>query len=348
VTSARTSLGRGAALALGAAALFGATTPIVQGASAQGGALAAAALIYLGAGLTALALMGARRAPAGAPLRAPGRLAAIALIGAALAPTLLVLGLRRTDAATGSLLLVLEAPFTLLLARLLWGERLSARVALAMAAIGCGTLALAAVPGGGVRSWVGPALVAAASLSWAVENLLSRSLADGDPLRVVAGKGLLGSAAAAAAALVAGQARIGAGPALVLVAVGGLGYGLSLRLYLGAQRLIGAGRTASVFAAAPFFGALVALVLGGAVPGPRLAAAAAAMAVGVWLHVTERHAHQHRHQPIEHDHLHVHDDGHHDHHHHPMPAGPHAHRHRHDAVEHEHEHGEDLHHRHQH
>jgi drug/metabolite transporter (DMT)-like permease len=339
-------------LAFAAAALFGATTPLLQRASAAVGALAAAALIYLGAGVTAVGLMAARGGSwdgsLGRGLRL--RLVVVALIGAALAPTLLVLGLRRTDAATGSLLLALEAPFTLALARLFLRERLSGRVALAMVLIAAGSLALSLAPGGAAASasrW-GPALVAAAALAWASENLISRSLADHDPLRVVRGKGLLGSAAAAVAALAAGQGRVSPGAALALVAIGGVGYGLSLQLYLGAQRLVGAARTASVFAAAPFFGAVIALAVGAPAPGARLGLAALLIAAGVWLHVTERHAHRHFHPAVEHDHRHTHDDDHHQHHHDPMPLGAHTHLHRHDPLEHEHEHGEDLHHRHPH
>jgi drug/metabolite transporter (DMT)-like permease len=280
--------------------------------------------------------------------RALIRLTAVALIGAAFAPTLLVLGLRRTDAATGSLLLALEAPFTLILSRLFLRERLSARVAMAVALIALGSLALTIAPGGMAASLAGPAFVAGAALAWAMENLLSRSLADGDPLRVVRGKGLIGSAAATLAALTAGQTRLPLGPVLALVAIGGVGYGISLHLYLRAQRLVGAARTASVFAAAPFFGAVIALALGATAPGPRLAVAAALIAAGVWLHVTERHSHQHTHAMVEHEHLHTHDDGHHVHQHYSPPRGPHSHSHRHDPVEHEHEHGEDLHHRHDH
>jgi drug/metabolite transporter (DMT)-like permease len=337
-------------LAFGAAALFGATAPLVQRASAAVGSIAAAGLMYLGAGLTGLILMTVRRRSFEPALqgRALVRLMAVALVGAALAPSLLVLGLKRTDAATGSLLLVLEAPFTLLLARLFLREHLSLRVGLAMSLIALGGLALAVRPPGGTVSWSGEALIAGATFAWSVENLLSRGLADGDPLGVVAGKGILGSAAAMMVALAAHQTGTPIGPAMALVAIGCVGYGLSLQLYLRAQRLVGAGRTASVFAAAPFFGAVIALVLGGPWPGLRFPAAAALMAVGVWLHVTERHRHLHTHETLEHAHEHRHDDGHHAHSHDPMPAGAHSHLHRHDPVSHEHEHSEDIHHRHPH
>jgi drug/metabolite transporter (DMT)-like permease len=349
-----TRIGRGVGLAALAALLFGATTPLIKAAAGDTGPLVVGALLYLGAGLeSALAALAARRARADAaggvrlPRRLGGRLVLVALVGGACAPALLVAGLARTDAATASLLLALEAPFTLLLARLVLGEHLGGRVLLAAALI-FGAAALLAAPRGGPTSAVGAALVAAATLAWATDNLLSRALADHDPVAVVAWKGLLGSTASTVTALALSEATPRLGAALALVALGAAGYGVSLQLYLRAQRLVGAARTASVFAAGPFVGAALALVAGAPWPGLRFVVAAALMIAGVWLHVSERHAHAHEHEAVEHEHMHTHDDLHHDHAHDPMPLGAHSHVHRHDAVAHAHEHGEDLHHRHRH
>ena len=340
-------MGRGVTLAALAALLFGATTPFIKWASRDVGPLVAGALLYLGAGLeSALAAFIARRGE-GASFRASApRLGLIALVGGSCAPALLVAGLARTDAATASLLLALEAPFTLLLARLFLGEFIGRRV------VGAATLIfLAAILLAGPSHAAGPlgaALVAAAALAWATDNLLSRALADHDPVRVVAWKGLLGSAASAATALALTEAAPLLVPAAVLVALGALGYGVSLQLYLRAQSLVGAGRTASVFAAGPFVGAAIALAGGAPWPGPRFVCAAALVLVGIWLHLSERHAHAHTHDDVEHEHLHTHDDHHHDHAHEVLPVGPHSHPHRHGVVTHVHEHGEDLHHRHRH
>jgi drug/metabolite transporter (DMT)-like permease len=274
------------------------------------------------------------------------RVVAVALLGAVVAPALLIAGLARTDAAAGSLLLALEAPFTLALARLFFRERLGRRVVAAAVLIVAGAALLGGLPGAGDA--LGGALIAAATLAWALDNLVSRALADRDPLATVALKGAIGAALSAAVGALAGE-RLPSAPALAaLLGAGALGYGLSLQLYLRAQALMGAARTASVFATAPFVGALVALASGAPWPGPPLAIAAALMGGGVWLHLSERHGHRHTHEAIEHEHTHTHDDGHHEHAHHPMPAGPHSHPHRHDPITHDHEHGEDLHHRHGH
>jgi drug/metabolite transporter (DMT)-like permease len=278
------------------------------------------------------------------------RLWGVAALGAVCAPALLVFGLKRTDPVTTSLLLTLEAPFTMLFARLLFREHLGRRAIAAAALILAGAL-LAVLPsagGAGAAGHVGRGalFVAGAMLAWALDNVLSRAFADRDPLSIVALKGIFGGTLSVTIAAFVWEPRVPPGRLGVIAAIGAVGYGLSLLFYLRAQALIGAARTASVFAAAPFVGSAVALALGAPWPGVAVAFAAALMIAGVWLHASERHHHRHHHHPVRHEHVHTHDDGHHTHAHDPMPAGPHSHQHEHEALEHEHEHSEDLHHRH--
>jgi ABC-type nickel/cobalt efflux system permease component RcnA len=130
--------------------------------------------------------------------------------------------------------------------------------------------------------------------------------------------------------------------------VGATGYGLSLRLYLLAQRSVGAARTGSVFAFAPFIGALAAFGLGERVFSLWFFAAGSLMLLGVWLHLREYHAHEHEHRSLEHEHAHRHDDGHHMHNHDPVPLGDHSHSHFHPPLCHSHPHVPDMHHQHAH
>src|SRR5262249_39707074 len=116
-------IARGTGLAALAALLFGVTAPFLERASHGGGALWAASFLYRGAaggaGLAAIP----RRRPGGPLLgrRKLARVGLVALAGAVAAPALLILGLARTGAASASLLLALEAPFTVALARLFFG-----------------------------------------------------------------------------------------------------------------------------------------------------------------------------------------------------------------------------------
>ncbi len=346
-------LKRGIALAGLAALLFGVTAPLLKRASEGVGTFFAGSLVYLGAALAAgliAALRSSGENTPSVPRGSRARIAAVALLGAVVAPALLVAGLRRTDGATASLLLALEAPFTIVLARALLREFVGSRVTAAAVLITVGAAVLVGTSFTSAPTLLGVALIAAAALAWALDNLVSRALADLDPLHVVAAKGFLGAAMSSIVAIAAGDAPPPIAKALALLLLGAFGYGVSLRLYLRAQHIVGAARTASMFATAPFFGVAVAFVAGAPSPrlGPAFPLAAALVAAGVVLHLSERHEHPHHHDAVDHEHTHDHDDGHHDHVHDPMPRGPHSHRHTHAAMSHAHEHSEDLHHRHEH
>ena len=286
------------------------------------------------------------------------RLVLIAVFGAVLGPVALVWGLHRTSGTSASLLLTLEAVFTVILARLLYREEMSRRIVAAVALLTAGgaLLVLDRIEAAGstssgepmVAAMLGLAAVAVATLSWAIDNILSRPLAERDPGRVVAVKSLLGVLCSTTLAAIALEPAPPLGAAALLMLIGASGYGLSLRFYLLAQRSFGAARTGSVFAFAPFIGATLAFAMGERSVGPLFLSAAVLMLAGVVLHLTERHSHHHVHETTEHDHAHVHDDGHHMHVHDPIVAGPHTHWHRHEATTHTHSHVPDAHHAHRH
>ena len=340
---------RGALLALLAALLFGASTPLVQRLGMGLGSFSTAALLYAGASLAGALL----RRTAGAEARlkradAP-RIALLALAGAVVGPVALAWGLQRTSGTSASLMLALEAVFTTLLARWWYGEALGRRPAAALALLTAGgvVLALDGAAAGGAEL-LGLFAVLLATAAWGTDNALSRPLAQRDPAQVVLAKGALGAAATALIALAAGEPAPGPAAALGLLAVGASGYGASLRLYLLAQRSFGAARTASVFAFAPFVGALIALALGERAGGAWMLGAAALMAAGIVLHLAERHEHDHHHDALAHEHAHRHDDGHHLHRHEPMPPGTHSRPHVHEPMRHRHAHVPDAHHAHRH
>jgi drug/metabolite transporter (DMT)-like permease len=90
-------------LAALAAVAFGVTTPIVAFAGQDVGPLSTAALLYVGAALTALVMeLTARRRETSIRRSDVVRLVAIALAGGAIAPSLLAWGLQRAGATTGA------------------------------------------------------------------------------------------------------------------------------------------------------------------------------------------------------------------------------------------------------
>ncbi len=346
----RTPIATGVMLAALAALAFGVTTPVVAWAGRGVGAFTTAALLYLGAaGMSLVLRLLAGRSANGLRRSDVPRVLAVALVGGAVAPTCLAWGLQRSGPTLGALVLNLEAVFTVLLARAFYREPIGRRVAVAVVAMAAGGAVLT-LEAWQAATWglLGLGAVAVATVAWATDNTLTRPLAERDPLEVVIAKGAVGGAVTVAAALIAGDAWPSARMTLALLVCGATGYGLSLRVYLLAQRRIGAGRTGSVFALAPFVGAAIAVAMGDRTGGALTVLAAALFGGGVYLHATERHGHHHVHPPLTHDHAHRHDDGHHEHTHDPPVHGEHAHPHDHPEVEHEHEHAPDIHHGHAH
>lgn len=348
----------GGGLALLAALLFGVSTPLIQRVAAGVGPFTTAALLYGGAALVGWSMRQPPSRESGLRRSDLPRLILVAVFGAVLGPVALVWGLQRTSGTSASLLLTLEAVFTVIFARLLYREEMSRRIVAAVALLTAGGVLLVLdrvdVAGSASRietvvvSVLGLAAVAIATLAWGIDNTLSRPLAERDPGRVVAGKSVLGVLCTTMLAAIAHEPAPTLVAAALLALIGASGYGLSLRFYLLAQRSFGAARTGSVFAFAPFIGAALAFAMGERSVGPLLLPATGLMLAGVVLHLTEAHAHEHAHEAIEHEHAHSHDDGHHTHAHDPMPVGPHTHWHRHQNIVHTHPHVPDAHHQHDH
>lgn len=340
---------RGAALGLGAAALFGVSAPLAKRLLPDTGPLMLAALLYLGGGLALLVFGAARGRRAEAPLtrREWPLLAGVTVAGGMLGPVLMLVGLGRLSGTAASLLLNLEGPFTILLAVGVFGEHLGWRGAVAAALTVAGAAVLGLAPGAVRADAPGVAALAGACLAWALDNNLTQRLSLKDPVAVVRLKALGAGGGMLALALLTGQALPSPAVAGGALALGAASYGLSIVLDLHALRLLGAAREAAYFATAPFLGALAALpVLGERLRGVDVAAGAL-MAAGVVLLLRERHGHLHTHEPLEHEHLHVHD-AHHPHAHEGPVTEPHSHPHRHAPLTHDHPHVSDLHHRHRH
>jgi len=307
----------GIGCALGAAALFGASTPFAKLLLGEGIApVFLAGLLYLGSGCGLavwwLALRRRRDSEARLTRKDVPWLAGAIASGGVAAPVLLMLGLNATPASTASLLLNLEGVFTALLAWFVFRENFDRRIALGMLAIAAG---------GVVLSWVGRP-------------------EPGVPWGPTVNTGIA----------VAFGARLPDLPtALGAAGVGFVGYGVSLVCFVLALRHLGTARTGAYFSTAPFVGAAVSLALFGESVTWPLLVAAGLMTAGVWLHLTERHAHEHLHEEMNHDHPHVHDEHHQHEHHQDDPSGePHSHPHRHEAQRHSHAHYPDIHHRHDH
>ena len=349
-------LHRAALPALGAAILFGASTPFAKQLVGHGSGLSfpflLAGLLYLGSGmgLTLARLIRDRGwKSAGMPVHEWPWLMGAIVFGGVLGPLLLMVGLSHTSAAAASLLLNLESVLTAVLAWMVFKEGTDRRIVLGMGLIVAGGAVLAWPTGEITAPGLGTLALAGACLAWAIDNNLTRKVSASDALFIAGSKGLVAGCVNTALAFALGASW----PALPLLStamlVGFLGYGLSLVLFVLALRELGTARTGAYFSTAPFVGAAISIVVFAEPTSASFWVAAGLMAAGVWLHLTEHHAHEHEHVELQHGHMHRHDE-HHQHSHDFEWDGmePHIHVHQHPPLKHRHAHFPDIHHRHSH
>ena len=312
-----------------------------------------AGLLYLGSGLGLTWVVLRQATPfytvlAALSPRQRANLAGAILCGGVAAPLFLAYGIRTGSATEVSLLLNFEAVATTLIAWLVFREYIGYRVWVGKALI-VGAAAFVVLAGKGeLRLSVAGLAVLAACVLWGIDNTLTREL-ESMPASLLAWlKGWIAGIFNVVLALVLFRSHVTAFQVSGVLAIGALSYGASLVLFIYALREIGAARTSTLFAAGPFIGTLLAVIVLGEHPTGVFWAAAPIMLAGVLLLYGEVHGHFHRHARLAHSHPHVYDE----HHQHAHAGGEcqgmHDHFHVHEPLAHAHVHLPDVHHRHDH
>ncbi len=177
-------------IALAAAALFGAATPLAKALLGSMSAFIVAGLFYLGSGvglgigIVARRLWRSDARPTAShriqKAELPWLMGAILTSGVA-GPALLMLRLASTSAATSSLLLNLESVLTAVIAWVVFRENVDLQVFLGMVAIVAGGVLLSWHPGQ-VAVPVGALLIVGACLCRAIDNNLTRKVSANDAM----------------------------------------------------------------------------------------------------------------------------------------------------------------------
>jgi drug/metabolite transporter (DMT)-like permease len=323
------------------AVLFGAATPATKLLVDKVGSVTLAGLLYLGAAAAVAPIALPERRSTTTP-RQRSRLLLAVGVGGGLAPVLLVLALDRTPAGTVSLFLNLELVATAVIARVFLQEHIGRRAGLGIVIVLLGGVILAGASDAGVAT--GAVLVAATCVCWGIDNAITASLDRYTPAQITLAKG----AVAGSVNLILGLFLDGfpaARFAVAALAIGALGYGVSITMWITGARLVGAARGQVIFALAPFIGAILAWPINGDRLSTTTLVAFAVSLAGVIVVGTSHHVHRHSHVAMAHAH--------------PIdPGDPHhqadaiqvvsGNEHRHLAITHEHEHLPDIHHRHTH
>lgn len=251
-----------------------------------------AALLYLGAGL-GLFIMGIVQKMTGMkseeqPLtkkELPYTVAMVVLDIAA--PIFLMFGLLHTTAANASLLNNFEIVATSVIALVIFKEAISKRLWLAIGLVTLSSMILSFEDVSSLDFSFGSILVLLACICWGLENNCTRNLSSKNPLEIVVIKGFGSGFGAMAIAFATGESLPSFVYILMALLLGFVAYGLSIYFYIYAQRDLGAAKTSTYYAAAPFVGAGLSLLIFRQLPSVTFIVALVIMAVGTYFASTE-------------------------------------------------------------
>ncbi|MDO4719855.1 MAG: EamA family transporter [Peptostreptococcaceae bacterium] len=326
--------------AMMAAALYAVNVPLSKLLLRKVSPVMMAAFLYLGAGIGMMATLAVKKRRGTQIERLtkkelPYTLAMILLDIAA--PILLMLGIMRTNAANVSLLNNFEIVVTSLIALLVFREKISRRLWISISLI---SLASAILTFEGKGSFVfnrGSMLVLGACICWGFENNCTKMISNKSSEEIVVIKGCFSGLGALLTAFFMGEIL----PSLLAVAgalvLGFVSYGLSINLYIKAQKDLGAAKTSAYYSIAPFLGVLFSILLIGERPLLNFYIALCIMVATTFLMIKDSIGLQHNHLHAHiHSHAHPHGDWIHTHEH----LHEHSHWHIHGDEE-SHEHGHD-------
>src|SRR5574344_2311307 len=177
------------------------------------------------------------------------------------APIFLMLGLKTTAAANASLLNNFEIVATAIIALILFHEQVSRRLWIAIILVTIACILLTVEDASSLSFSAGSLLVLAACICWGLENNCTRCISHKDPLEIVTVKGFGGGLGSLCIALSVGESfpQWHELPAVMLL--GFIAYGMSIFFYTYAQRTIGAAKTSTLYAVAPFIGMLLSFII---------------------------------------------------------------------------------------
>ena len=264
------------------------------------------------------------------------------------APIFLMIGLSTTTSSNVSLLNNFEIVATTLIALFIFKEAIGRRMWLAIILITASSVILSISDSGSMSFSIGSIFVLLACLSWGFENNCTRMLSLKDPLQIVVIKGFGSGLGSLIISIAIQESSWNWLYIFYTLLLGFVAYGMSIFLYIKAQRELGAARTSAFYATAPFIGVIISWIVLHESITTTFIIALIIMLIGTYFAVSENHKHRHRHFEVDHEHKHSHSDGHHNHIHEQEIQGEHSHEHVHEIVEHSHSHLPDLHHKHSH
>lgn len=259
------------------------------------------------------------------------------------APIFLMLGVSIGSSANASLLGNFEIVATTLIALLFFKETVSKRLWTAILFITISSIILSFEGSGSFHFSIGSLFVLLATICWGMENNCTRKISEKSTYQIVTIKGLCCGLGSFVVASVVGESLPSAKYIILAMLLGFVAYGLSIFLYIRAQRNLGAAKTSAYYAVAPFIGTFLAFVINGEQLSVAYLVGLFFMIIGTLFVVADtlmkNHSHlhthliTHTHDGSTHTHVITHEHGHehfcstdiHKHHHHNLLMEKHIH-----------------------
>lgn len=292
---------RAVGFAVLAAALYAVSSPVSKVLLQKIPPAMMAAFLYLGAGMGMLVFSVIRKKAGrgGKEQRLTRRelpyTAGMVLLDIA-APVFLMFGLRMTSAANASLLNNFEIVATSLLALLVFKEKISARLWAAIGLVTASSIILSVEDISSLSFSFGSVFVLLACICWGLENNCTRMLSGKNPLEIVIIKGFGSGLGSLLLAFAIGERVAEVRSIAAALLLGFAAYGLSIFFYVYAQRELGAAKTSTYYAVAPFIGVLLSLVIFRELPPLSFFIALLIMIAGVVLALKDQNMQKESHQ----------------------------------------------------
>lgn len=275
-------------LVLIAGTLFGLCVPLSKALIGDIPPVMLASFLYAGAaiGMGSLFFVRGRVAPppASAPMtkREKAIMTASILVGAVLAPILLMVGLSWTAGSDASLLLNLEGVMTAIIGVALFSEKGGRRLWTALAAMTLASMVLSYSPGGGFGG-NGSLLIVASMALWGLDNNLMQRISKHDPVRLSFIRNTTAACILLALAILLYGGLTLAIVTIAAMVIGAVSYGISNMVFFYGLRHLGSCRTGTFFSVGPYAAAMAAIPILGESITWKLVLAGVLMAAGTVL-----------------------------------------------------------------
>ncbi len=206
------------------------------------------------------------------------------------APIFLMLGLKNTTAANASLLNNFEIVATSVIALVIFKEAISKRLWLAIFLVTLSSAILSFEDMSSLSFSVGSVFVLLACVCWGLENNCTRMLSSKNPLEIVVIKGFCSGLGSLVIAFSVGEKLPSVLFVLGSLLLGFVAYGLSIYFYIYAQRDLGAAKTSTYYAVAPFIGVGLSLLIFLELPSLTFIVALLIMIIGTYFATTDSKA----------------------------------------------------------